>query len=157
MQTYILLSLLISLLWGTQPLFHKMLLNNMNAATIMIISGAIYTLCLIIFAYLNKSTIENDVNHITKNDIIIISFTTIITVFLTNMIYYYVLKDHKSSIISALIYSCPVFTLIGSYLYTNEKIDNNGLLGIIFIIIGVIFISYSDNTPEYEKYTNVVE
>jgi drug/metabolite transporter (DMT)-like permease len=62
-------------------------------------------------------------------------------VFFANSLYYYVLKENSSSITSALIFSAPAFTLVLSYLLLKEKLNLNGLLGVISIIIGVIFIS----------------
>jgi drug/metabolite transporter (DMT)-like permease len=66
---------------------------------------------------------------------------SVFTIFMANMIYYYILKNHDSSIISALIYSSPVFTLIIAHLFLKERLDIYGVSGIFAIIIGVILIS----------------
>jgi drug/metabolite transporter (DMT)-like permease len=54
------------------------------------------------------------------------------------------LKKHDSYIISALIYSSPIFTLLLACLFLNEQITYYGLLGVLFIVVGVGFISTND-------------
>jgi len=56
------------------------------------------------------------------------------------MIYFYILKDHESSIISALIYTCPVFTVILSYLFLKERLTIYKLVGIVFVVFGVTLL-----------------
>ncbi len=62
--------------------------------------------------------------------------------------YYYILKNHESSIISALIYSSPVFTLIIAYIFLKERLDIYGISGIFFMILGVILVS---NNNKFSK------
>jgi drug/metabolite transporter (DMT)-like permease len=66
--------------------------------------------------------------------------------------YYYTLKDNETSIISALIYSSPIFTLIFSYLYFKERLDIYGISGILAIIIGVILVSQNNQFSKELEY-----
>jgi drug/metabolite transporter (DMT)-like permease len=61
--------------------------------------------------------------------------------FIPNIIYFFLLKQHDSSIVSALVNSAPVFTVLVSFLLLGEKIHKYELIGIFFIIIGIIAIS----------------
>jgi len=36
--------------------------------------------------------------------------------------------------------SAPIFALIGARFYLKEKIDKNGLIGILFCLIGVFIV-----------------
>ena len=36
--------------------------------------------------------------------------------------------------------SAPIFVLIGARIYLKEKIDKNGLIGILFCLIGVLIV-----------------
>jgi drug/metabolite transporter (DMT)-like permease len=69
-------------------------------------------------------------------------------IFLANMMYYYILKNHESSIISALVYSSPVFTLIIAYIFLKERLDIYGISGIFLMILGVILVS---NNNKFSK------
>jgi drug/metabolite transporter (DMT)-like permease len=146
---YIFVALFVSLLWGIQPVLHKLLLSKYKPITILIISSFLYFYLIAMVAFARNADVKNDLDNITRRDILIILSIGLFSGFIGNMLYLYVLKDHNTSIISALIYSSPVFTLIISYLFLNEKLNMYGLLGVITIIIGVILVSLN------EKSTNV--
>jgi uncharacterized membrane protein len=155
---YIFLALLIAFLWGIQPVIHKYLLTKFNWFTIMFISSIIYfiALCITLLFSKTKSDFSRDLHNGTTQDFIIIATTSIITVFLVNMIYYYVLKNHETSIISALIYSAPVFTLVISYLFLSERIQLIGIIGILLILSGVFCVSLNNNTSKlFNKYDTI--
>ena len=155
MESYILFALLISFLWGIQPVIHKHLLGKYNAVTIMLLSTLIYFILIIALSISKPREVSSDLNKMSVKDFMIIIFTSIITVFIANIIYYYVLKDHESSIISALIYSSPVFTLIIAYLFLKERLNKYSILGIIAIVFGVILISNNNITDkELEYFSN---
>ena len=90
--------------------------------------------------------IKKDYANMTTRDLLIILAIGLFSGFLGNVLYLQVLKDNNTSIISALIYSSPVFTLIISYLFLKERLNMYGLLGVITIIIGVILVS-QNKTP----------
>jgi drug/metabolite transporter (DMT)-like permease len=145
---YIILALVTSFLWGIQPVLHKYSLQKFDGSTIMLLTSFIYFIAIFItfFMIKNQSIIIKDIKKMNSKDLTLITCTGIFTAFLTNVIYFYILKDHESSIISALIYSSPVFTLIVSYLFLNEKLESIGIIGILLILAGVICISLNNNT-----------
>uniref|UniRef100_A0A6C0KUA5 EamA domain-containing protein n=1 Tax=viral metagenome TaxID=1070528 RepID=A0A6C0KUA5_9ZZZZ len=110
----------------------------------MLLSNLVYLFLIIILAINNSKIVSSDVNKITYKDTLILLFLSVFTIFLSSMIYYYILKNHDSSIISALIYSSPVFTLIIAHLFLNERLNIYGISGIFAIIIGVILISQNN-------------
>jgi drug/metabolite transporter (DMT)-like permease len=151
---YIILALVISFLWGMQPVLHKYLLNKINGSTIMLLSSFIYFIAVFITFFLtkNQSIVIKDFKKMNGKDLTVIICTSLFTIFFTNVIYFYILKDHESSIISALIYSSPVFTLIVSYLFLSEKLEAIGVIGILLVLAGVICISLNNNTQRLLGY-----
>ena len=151
---YIILALITSFLWGIQPVLHKHSLQKFDGTTIMLLTSFIYFVAVFITFFLtkNQKIIIKDIKKMNKIDSTIIICTAIFTAFLTNVIYFYILKDNESSIISALIYSSPVFTLIVSYLFLNEKLEAIGIIGILFVLVGVICISLNNNTRKVLGY-----
>jgi len=141
MEIYIVLALIVSFLWGTIPVIHKYLLTKYQPITIMLLSNVIYLSLLLITLIFYRKVFINDINKMSHNDIVIIVVASISGLYIAYNIYYYILKDHKSSIISALIYSSPIFTLIVAYLFLKERLSIYGYLGIFSILLGVIFIS----------------
>jgi len=138
---YILLALCVSFLWGTVPVVHKYLLTKYQPITIMIISNVVYLSLLLITVFIERKAFLNDINKMPLNDSLIIVTASIFGLYIGYKLYYYVLKDHKSSIISALIYSSPIFTLIIAYIFLKERLSIYGYLGIFSILLGVILIS----------------
>jgi drug/metabolite transporter (DMT)-like permease len=143
---YIFIALFVSLLWGTQPVAHKFLLSKYSSTTILLISSFLYFSLISMVAISRNKDIKKDYANMTTRDLLIILAIGLFSGFLGNVLYLQVLKDNNTSIISALIYSSPVFTLIISYLFLKERLNMYGLLGVITIIIGVILVS-QNKTP----------
>ena len=148
MDIYIFIAIFISFLWGIQPIVHKHLLNRYNFITIMLISTIVnFSLILAVSITRNKEILV-DMNKLTFRDLFILVLVSSFTIFLANMMYYYILKNHESSIISALVYSSPVFTLIIAYIFFKERLDIYGISGIFLMILGVILVS---NNNKFSK------
>lgn len=142
-ENYILIALIISFLWGVRPIMQKELLQKMNMVTIIVTTGIIYFLCQMLYGYFYKEIIYDEINKLNSRDMFFILFLSV-SIFFTSILYYYILKDNNASIITALTYSSPVFTLLLSYFLLNDKIKIKQFVGIILIIIGIILISLSN-------------
>lgn len=149
---YIFVALFISFLWGLAPVIHKLVLKNINPITVFILSGVIYSITMAFFITTQIDTLKKDIPKIEMRDLGLIAFASIIDAFLANFLYYNVLKDNESYIVSALIFSSPAFTLLLGYLFLKENITLMGVLGVFFIVLGVICIS--TNTYKIEEYVN---
>jgi len=141
MEHYIVLALLVSFILGVSPVVHKYLLAKYHPITIMFISASVYISFITIVVALNQKIFMKDVTKMTSKDAMIALAVSSSILIISNLIYYYVLRDHKSSLVSALIYSSPVFTLLVAYLFLKERLSIYGYLGIFSILLGVIFIS----------------
>lgn len=150
--SYILVALFLSFLGGTTPLIHKLVLQKLNKITIMVIGGFIYYALLLVLLFVNYDIIKKDVPKITYKDIGLIAFVSGIVGFVGNLLYLYVLKKHSSSIISALVYSSPIFTLLLAYALNTEKIAPLGIIGILLVVKGIICIAFNDSFFKLEEY-----
>ena len=100
MDIYIFIAIFISFLWGIQPIVHKHLLNKYNFITIMLISTIVnFSLILAVSITRNKEVFA-DMNKLTFRDLFILVLVSSFTIFLANMMYYYILKNHESSELS---------------------------------------------------------
>jgi drug/metabolite transporter (DMT)-like permease len=134
-------SLLIALFWGISPIAHKKLLNNMDTKFILISTGLFYSLFFIIYSMYNWTHFKYECTQVNNKTIIYLAVVAFMLSFIPNIIYFFLLKQHDSSIVSALVNSAPVFTVLVSFLILGEKIHKYELIGIFFIIIGIIAIS----------------
>ena len=141
MELFIILALCVSLLWGTVPVVHKYLLTKYQPITIMVLSNVVYLSLLLVTLIFEQKAFTNDLKKMPRTDLLIIVSAAVCGLYIGYKLYYYVLKDHKSSIISALIYSSPVFTLIVAYIFLKERLSIYGYLGIFSILLGVMLIS----------------
>jgi drug/metabolite transporter (DMT)-like permease len=110
----------------------------------MLLSGSVFLTLVAILSLSKRREIIADLTKIALKDAFILVSLPLFTVFIAQIIYYYILKDHESSIISALIYSSPVFTLIFAYLFSKERLDIYGISGIFAIVMGVVLISQNN-------------
>jgi chloramphenicol-sensitive protein RarD len=141
MQNYILLALISGLMWGIAPVIHKVLLVKYQPITIMLFNSFTYAISMTMIVFFNYNVFMKDMQHIKYEDIFIMILSSIGILIIGNLIYYYVLREHESSLVSALIYSSPVFTLILAYIFLKERLSMYGYLGIFSILLGIIFIS----------------
>lgn len=139
---YLAEGLFIAFLWGALGVVNKYVLNHLESSTVFVLGGMVYFLLLLGLWFYNKKTIDKDLKKITQFQIFCIIASAIFLTFLPNFLYYYFLKRTKASIITAIGYSAPVFTLILAYLFLNEKIHGLGVLGIVLITLGILCVSY---------------
>ena len=138
------ISLIIAFLWGLSPILHKSLLKKFHPLSLMLFLSLGYFLCLFLLLPFHYKRIKGDVFNLTTNDIKLILISATITSFLANFLFYYVLKSNNCSIVAALGSTSPLFTLLIAYCLMTERVNAYGILGIIFIVIGVICISIND-------------
>jgi len=133
--------LFISFCWGFLAVINKYVLKSLQSSTVMILTACFYFLLLIGFSAYNQRIIKADLKKITYLQYFYIFISAFFGIFICNVLYYYYLKRTKASIFSAIIYSAPLFTLIGSYFLLNEKILPINLIGIGLIVSGIFLVS----------------
>lgn len=141
MEIYIVVALFIAFLWGIHPIVNKYLLTKYEPFTIMLLASLVYFISMVTVSMIWIKEIKRDLNKMTTRDFTVLSLLAFFAVFIANTLYYYILRGNTSSIISALIFSAPAFTLFVSYFILKEKLSGYGLLGILSIILGVVLIS----------------
>lgn len=137
------IALFIAFLWGLSPVIHKNVLGTLSHHTTLVVSSAFYTVCTVVYAWYNWNHIAKDWRVLNAKLVGYIAFAAIVCGFLTNILYFMVLKRYESHIVSALIYSSPVFTLILAVLLLRERVSFYGFLGVAFITIGVLFLAFN--------------
>ena len=146
-------ALFIAFLWGIQPVVHKHLLGKYKYITIMLISVIVYFFLVVSLALTMSKDIKNDIRRMPIRDLLILAILSLFTIFIANMLYYYVLKNHSSSIVASLIYAAPAFTLIFAYIFLKERLTTYGVLGVIVMVIGIILIMVNESYEKEFEYT----
>jgi uncharacterized membrane protein len=144
------LALLISFLWGLSPVLHKHVLTNIHPKTVLVVSSVIYMICTVVYFIVYRNIIVPDVRNLDRKSLLFIAITAILCGFFTNILYFHILKRYESHIVSALIYSSPVFTLLIAFFFLKEKITPIGFFGVVFIVMGVVMLAF--NKPGAEPF-----
>lgn len=147
MEIYILVALLIALIWGITPIMYKHLLDKYHPTSVLALVSIVFIICIFVMSCYNYKEIANDFSKIDFNDICWVILVSLLGLFLANILQMTVLKDNDPSIVSPIIYSCPLFTLLAVYLLFNATLNIHCLFGSFLIVLGVICISVcSDNS-----------
>lgn len=137
-------ALFIAFLWGVAPVIHKHVLKSVDPKVVMITGSIFYTACLIVFWFYHREFLHTHMQTLTWTQVFWIASTAVICGFFTNIIYYHILQKHDSYVVSALIYSSPVFTFLLAYLFLKEKITLLGSMGVMAIVAGVVLLSLNE-------------
>lgn len=152
----VLLSLLISFLWGISPIIHKFIFNNkpISPITMMVSGSAVYFACSFIYFTMNHKVVLNDLKHMDSTTIMLVVFSAVIAGFFANYLYFNVIKNHASYLVSALVFSSPFFTLLFSYFLLKEDISLTSLIGVMLIVLGVILLAVKAKPKTVAKMKN---
>lgn len=149
MNAVILVSMIVSFLWGVGPVVQKHVLSRIHPKTMLLFYGISYLFCLIAYSIYNRESIYNDVmKNMSMRLFIIIMILGLVVGFIANVLYFHVLHKKESYIVNALVCSSPLVTLVLAYLFLKEKINMSGFFGVMFIIIGIILIAFNDSTSD---------
>ena len=146
METYILVAFLIAIIWGLSPIMYKHLLDKYNPTSVLVFASLAYFICILVTGCCNYQSILDDYNKIDFNDVCWVILVSVSGLFVANILQVTVLKDNDPSIVSPIIYSCPLITLLAVYLLFNTSLNIECLFGSFLIVSGVLCISMcSDN------------
>ena len=149
METYILVALLIAVLWGLSPIMYKHLLDRYHPTSVLAFVSIVYFICVFVMGCCNHQSILEDYNKIDFNDMCWVVLVSVTGLFIANILQVTVLKDNDPSIVSPIIYSCPLITLLVAYLLFNTSLNMECLFGSLLIVSGVLCISMcSDNRKQ---------
>jgi len=147
MSYYIILPFIVAFIWGISPIIFKYIISRDKTPSyiILLIQAIVYlSACLIYIIFWKQDVISEDISKHAKW-IPIMSFTSLMSIFVANLLFLYTLEKglHVNivNIISALY---PVVTVIFAYLILNETLTYRQILGFIITTIGITLLLYND-------------
>jgi drug/metabolite transporter (DMT)-like permease len=103
---------------------------------------------------MNRKVVLNDLKHMDTTTMLLVVFSAVIAGFFANYLYFNVIKNHASHLVSALVFSSPFFTLLFSYFLLKEDISLTSLIGVMFIVFGVILLAFKAKPKTVAKMKN---
>ena len=141
--TTLALALLVSFFWGLHPLVQRSLVLALDSEVVIVLGGLFYFAAVIVFALFNWKQLMRNSKKITTTHLLTICALSIITIFVANLIYIYILKKYEGYVISALVYSSPAFSLLLAYLFLRQAVNLYGAIGVLLIVAGVICLAFN--------------
>lgn len=138
-------ALFIAFIFGLSPIIHKYIFTKVptiTPQTMFIFGGIFYFVFTLIFALNEKETLTKDIKNIPSAVLLIFLFGTA-TTFFANYLYFKIIRKNASFLVSSLIFISPLFTVILSYLLLKEDITIISVIGVIFIVLGVVLVAMS--------------
>lgn len=136
----LILALCVSICWAIPPITEKYLTKYICIELIILLLTFFYFIfCIILFLF-NKKKVLGDIPKIDKKLLIILGISALLGAFIPNILFMNLIKHNSTSIITTLSYLSPFFTFIFAYLVLKERLSYEAIIGLIFVIIGVLLI-----------------
>lgn len=132
------------LTYGITPLLNKHILEHISVEGYILFSTIVYFVAAIIsyFIFFRKS-FKNDYSVLNAKPYLygLIAVYSLSLLFITEYLYFKVLRNNKAYLLTALLASYPLLTIGLSYFFFNEPIEFAHIIGAVLIVMGVILIS----------------
>jgi len=148
---YLLMSLFTSFIWGLSPVIQKHLLQKFDKRSLMLFYSSTNVLFVTLLLSFYNNKLYADIKSVNTYDILMISTYTFFTIFLAKLLFLEVLKYNNAHEVAAIEGIYPFFTLLLAYLFLKEKITIFGFMGVLFIVLGVVCISFNDTNFNLEE------
>lgn len=145
--TGIYVSIIIAALWALPPIVHKQVFNrhDISPRSLMITSSMFHVAVIVPLAIYYRNELTQDTSSFKRQDWAIIACTSVFAGIVANLLYYDVIKHHESYVMSAVMYSSPLFVFIFSLFYLHERVTIYSIIGMLFIMIGIFAMAYHEH------------
>jgi len=136
--------LAVSTIYGITPLMEKYIIKFIEIESFIILSGLIiFMVCATYWFFFHKKKLWKDIQTIKNYPILfLLLFTTTILIYIVaNFLYMSVIKHNKTYLGTSMIATYPIITVLLGYLLYNEDISLTHILGVFFIIGGVVLLT----------------
>ena len=134
-------AIIISILYGISAIPAAIIIKDIPQPVLMLLTSSTY-FCTVFAFYIHSKHLVTDVK-LNSQLIGLIMFLAIICTWLPNYIYYNIINENNTTIVSAISSIYPMWTLLFSYFFLSSqtKITKEMVFGLIMIILGVILVS----------------
>ena len=144
------IAFLIAILYGIKTVIHRFVIKDVSAAFIILISAVVYIIStgIYVIIFKKKDIVKDWASN--KQYILILAATTFFGLFITNILYFHVVKHttniNFASIIMALY---PVITLIFASMILNETLNTMQLVGFFMTLLGIALMIWYSTTSSH--------
>lgn len=138
--------ILIFLIYGTRPVLYKYIVPYIHIESMILISGVFYLILAIFYVYFTKPTkLIQDIRIMNKTPSLHLAlWSTALLGLIATHFYLDLLKDSSAVLLTAVLSAYPLVTAAAAYLFLNEVITRQQLIGMVVIIAGVMILNFGD-------------
>ncbi len=138
-----LLALLVACIWGINPIFEKFALKNATPFSVITIRFIFTAICL--GAYTLFAGRVDELVKVDSRSMMWILLSGLFGGLIGLFIFFVALKQEDTSKVLPIIASFPMFTAIFAYFLLGETLSIKRLIGIMFVIVGVVLINIKES------------
>ena len=130
--------------FGSTPLLHKHILEHISPESHIFFSTMFYFFLMIVgYILFFQDSVKRDLSILLKKPYLfgLIFIYAAALLFVGEYLYYKVLHDHKTYLITAILATYPIITLAISYWFFEEKIELTHIVGSLLIVGGLILVT----------------
>lgn len=138
----IILGTLAAVLFALAPVLQKKVLRTgqCSVATVVAVGGLLSMIIGIVYVLFNGRKVFEEVKKLDVSSLVLIVIAGISGGFLANFLFLVLLHRYDAYIVNTIMYMSPVMTLLLAYLILEEAMTWTSLLGVAFVIVGVLII-----------------
>lgn len=141
-----LLALLVACIWGINPIFEKFALKNTSPFSVITIRFIFTAICLGVYTLFAGRV--DELVKVDSRSLMWILLSGLLGGLLGLFIFFVALKQEDTSKVLPIIASFPMFTAIFAYFLLGETLSLKRLIGIMFVIVGVVLINIKESISD---------
>ena len=146
-------ALMVAFMWGLSPIIHKSFMTQaISRETIIVLGGAMYFSCLAVYSIIYRKRIAADIPRLNASFWLALAVASVVCGFLANLVYFIILKNNPSHIVSALISVSPVFALVLAAIFLRERVTVIAAAGVALVVCGIVCISIGSKERAVEEF-----
>lgn len=135
-----LIAFVVACIWGLNPIFEKLSLRDASPFTVITIRFLFTTVCLSIIALSTDRV--GEIISVDRRSLFWILLSGFSGGLIGLFLFFVALKQDDASRVVPIVATFPMFTAFYAYLFLNENITPQRMLGIVFVVIGAVLINW---------------
>ena len=137
-------AIIVAILWGFSALLENHMVKQLDILFLYVVGGITFGISALFILIWKHATLIPMFKRATNSQLSLSILSAVGAIILSNFLFLMALeKTSKPSVVTALAYCAPVFTLIGAIVLLQYKVSKLELLGIVLTLAGVGIIAAS--------------
>jgi len=131
--------LVCAMLSALNPILSKPVLDEgYHYATMLLLGSCFFGMGSLIFALMCKQHVWTDFVRMSYRTVASIAIVNLLCGFVGNMIFYHLLSEHHSHLVTAITATTPLFSFLIAYVFLSEPVTIASMGGIGMVVAGTI-------------------